>query len=155
MERIEVRCECRADDERLGPGRLTGVLLTEGERAHDRSEVFAPGALSWPAAGVVLNRQHARRAPIMRIVPERRGADVVVDVRLPDTTAGRDAAAEVRSGLLAGLSVEFRARRQRYDGGRRVILDAVLTGAALVDAPSYDGARVELRRRRRRRRIWL
>ena len=141
------RVEYRADDSRRSPGRLRGVLLTYGERAGDRRERFAPGSLEWPDDGIVLRRQHDRAAPIMRVVPEVRGSEVVIDAPLPDTAAGRDAAAEVRDGLLTGLSVEVRARRQHYPGGVREITDAVLTGAGLVDSPSYRGSRVEVRGR--------
>ena len=64
-----------------------GTILTYGERARHRAEVFEAEALAWPDDGVVLNRQHDRRSPIMRIAPEVRGAAVVVDVALPDTAA--------------------------------------------------------------------
>ncbi|MCY4510666.1 MAG: HK97 family phage prohead protease [Acidobacteria bacterium] len=153
----EIRCsvELRQDDTHASPGRLYGVLLTEGERAGDRPEVFEPGSLEWPESGIVVNRQHARRAAIMRVIPERRGSQVVIDQALPDTVAGRDAATEVRSGLLTGLSVEFRAKRQRYDGGVRRITAALLTAAGLVDDPSYKGSRVEVRAKGQRRRVWL
>ena len=153
----EIRCsiELRADDSMSSPGRLFGVLMTEGERAGDRPEVFEPGALEWPEAGVVINRQHQRRAAIMRAVPERRGAQVVIDAPLPDTAAGRDAAVEIRSGLFTGLSVEFRAKRQHYTGGVRHVTAAALKGAGLVDDPSYRGSRVEVREGGRRRRLWL
>ncbi len=151
----EIRCavELRADD--LSPGRLVGTLLTYGERAKDRPEVFEPGALRWPDGGIVLRRQHQRGAPIARIVPEVRGGAVVLDSRLPDTAAGRDAAAEIRGGLLTGLSVEFRAVRQRYTAGVRHVVDAMLTGAGLVDNPSYAGSHVEVRQGGRGRRLWL
>ena len=52
----------------------------------------------------------------MRVIPEVRGDAIVIDQALPDTTAGRDAAAEVRQGLMTGLSVSFQAARQ--DTGR-------------------------------------
>ena len=151
----EIRCsiELRADD--MSPGRLSGVLLNYGERAHDRPEVFEPGSLRWPPEGIVLRRQHDRRAPVMRVVPEVREGAVVIDAALPDTSAGRDAASEIRGGLFRGLSVEFRAVRQRYTGGVRHIADALLTGAGLVDSPSYTGSRVEVREGGRRRRLWL
>ena len=66
----EIRCsvELRADDSRQGPGRLVGRIVRYGERARDRAELFEPGSLTWPADGVVLNRQHERGAPIMRVV---------------------------------------------------------------------------------------
>ena len=152
----EIRCsiEVRGDD-MSSPGRLTGTLLTYGELAHDRPEVFEVGALRWPPEGIVLRRQHDRRSPVMRVVPEVRDGAVVIDTPLPDTAAGRDAAAEIRAGLFRGLSVEFRANRQRYVRGVRRVTDALLTGAGLVDKPSYTGSRVEVREGGRRRRLWL
>ena len=155
--RDEIRCsvEFREDETRLSPGRLVGRILTYGERALDRAELFEAGALTWPSDGVVLNRQHARGAPIMRVTPEVRGDAIVIDQALPDTTAGRDAAQEIRSGLLRGLSVSFQADRQAFVGGVRRIAAAALTAVGLVDSPSYD-APVEVRSRLDgRRRVWL
>ena len=149
----EFRCAVELREDRRSPGRLVGTLLTYGERAADRPERFAAGALTWPDGGVVLRRQHARGAPIMRVVPEVRGGAVVVDVPLPDTAAGRDAAAEIRAGLFRGLSVEFNALRERVAGGVREIQRAALVGAGLVDSPSYGGSLVEVRGKRRR--VWL
>ena len=153
----EIRCalEIRADETMASPGRLFGTLLTYGEKAGDRNEVFEPGSLEWPADGIVIRRQHNRGAPILRVVPEVRDGAVVIDAALLDTTAGRDAAREVRSGLLTGLSVEFRAKRQRYTNSVRHVVAAALTGAGLVDSPSYRGSRVEVRGRTGRRRLWL
>ena len=151
----ELRCtlEFREDESRKSPGHLFGTILNYEERAQDRGELFEKGALTWPADGVVLNRQHVRGAPIMRIVPEVRGNAVVVDVALPNTQMGRDTAAEVRAGLFKNLSVEFRAIKQSYQNGVRRIAEAVLGGVGLVDAGSYAGSRVEVRAKRRR--IWL
>ena len=159
----EIRCsvELRADESMASPGRLTGVLMKYGERAADRREVFEPGSLSWPSNGVLLRRQHSREAPIARVIPETRGNEVVLDHPLPDSSAGRDAALEVRNGTLPALSVEFRATGQRYVGGVRHISGALLTGAGLVDDPSYPGSRVEVRHRDGAvrqglgRRLWL
>ena len=156
----EIRCaiECREDETRRGPGRLVGRILTYGERAIDRNELFVSGALSWPADGVILNRQHVRNLPIMRVVPIERNGELLIDQPLPDTVAGRDAATEIRSGLLTGLSVSFQAARQSFAGGVRRIQSAALTAVGLVDSPSYD-APVEVRARtregERHRRRWL
>ena len=154
--RDEIRCsiECREDDTRLSPGRLVGRILTYGERAIDRAELFEPGALTWPDTGVILNRQHARGAPIMRVIPKLRGDEIVIDQALPDTTAGRDAATEIRSGLMTGLSVSFQPSRQSFTAGVRRIAAAAMTAVGLVDSPSYD-APVEVRWRQERRRLWL
>ena len=153
----EIRCaiELRADETLASPGRLFGTLLTYGERAGDRAEVFEANSLTFPDDGVLLRRQHVRAAPIMRVVPQVRDNALVVDQPLPDTAAGRDAAVEVRNGTLAGLSIEFNAKRQRFVDGVRRIQSAALVGAGLVDDPSYGGSRVELRGRRGRRRLWL
>ena len=155
-DRAEIRCavELREGAEDA-PDRLYGVLLRYDERAQDRAELFTSGSLTWPSTGVVLNRQHSRTAPILRFVPEVRDGAVVVDVEIPDTRAGRDAAAEIRGGLFTGLSVEFAASEEGRRGGVREIRKAALLGAGLVDTPSYR-APVEVRARPTfRRRVWL
>ena len=159
MNDVEIRCavECRQDETRSGPGRLVGRILKYGERAIDRPELFERGSLTWPADGVVLTRQHARAAPIMRVQPTLIGDELRIDQALPDTVAGSDAATEIRSGLLRGLSVSFQAQRQAFEGGVRLIQSAAMTAVGLVDSPSYD-APVEVRARgheRRHRRAWL
>ena len=152
----EIRCAIELRAEGDGPGRLVGTLLTYGERASDRAEVFEPHALTWPDGGIVLRRQHSRSSPIMRATPIERAGAVVFDEELPDTAAGRDAASEIRSGLFTGLSVEFRASAQRYVASVRRISAAALTGAGLVDSPSFTGSHVELRHGgHRRRAVWL
>jgi len=133
---IEVRI---ADDpSRAGPGVLEGELLTYGERARDRAELFEDGSLHWPEGGVVLNEQHNRQAPIMRFTPTVEGRTVKIKAALPDTQRGRDAATSIRNGTLRGLSVEFRSERERDDGGTRRIGKALLAGAGLVDDSSYS-----------------
>ena len=137
---LDVELRHVADPDRLGPGRIEGVLMPADGVARSRRERFRAAGLSWPADGIVIHRQHDRRAPIMRTVPIRgENGDVLVSDELPDTAAGRDAAAEMRSGLLRGLSVEFRAvAESRGTDGRRVVERAELAGAGLVTAPDYD-----------------
>ena len=151
--------EIREDHSRSSPGILRGVLLPYGEQAKDRREIFEPRSLSWPKAGVVLNEQHNRQAPIMMVQPVEEGTQVLIDAQLPDTQRGRDAATLVRDGVLTGLSVEFRTLRQTLRAGVRHIESALLTGAGLVDQGSYKAATVEMRRRqlgqRRRTARWL
>lgn len=153
LEIRSVALELREDDTRRSPGRLVGTLVTYGERASDRAEVFEAGALAWPEDGVVLNRQHVRGQPIMRVKPEVRDGAVVLDVPLPDTSAGRDAATEIRTGLFKGLSVEFAAVKQVFRNGVRFIQAATLGGVGLVDTPSYTGSTAEVRGKRVR--VWL
>ncbi len=146
--RPELRCaiEWRQDESRQSPGRLTGTLLTYEKRATDRPERFAAGALHWPNDGIILNLSHDRKQPVMRFAPEVRGMGVIVDVALPDTSRGRDAATMVKDGTLRGLSVEFVAEREDRVAGLREVRRARLTGAALVDDASYGNA-VEVRQR--------
>ena len=142
----EIRCsiEVREDEGRLGPGRIVSVLMKYGERSVDRPELFETGSLKWPDEGIVLNRQHQRRSPILRFVPVVSGNEVRIDQQLPDTQAGRDAAEEVRSGLFRGLSVEFKSLKESVSGGIRRISSAMLGGVGLVDSASYRTA-VEVR----------
>ena len=154
METRSCALEFREDTTGDTPGRLVGTILTYGERASDRPELFEEGALTWPADGVVLNRQHLAQAPIMRIVPEVRGAAVVVDQPLPATVAGKDAAAELRAGLFKGLSVEFRALTEEYRAGVRRIRTAFLGGVGLVTSPAYANSTAEVRDRAGDGRRW-
>ena len=144
----EIRCsvEYRADETRQSPGRLVGQLLEYEARATDRPEMFASGALTWPSDGVVLNLSHDRKQPLIRFTPEQRGKAIMVDVQLPDTSRGRDAATMVRNGTLRGLSVEFRSQEEGQRDGMRLVRRAALMGAALVDDAAYGGG-VEVRDR--------
>ena len=150
----EIRCSIEIREVEGKPARLVGTLMPYGERAKDRPEIFERGSLSWPSDGVVLRRQHNRQQPILRFTPVEVDGRVMVDAEIPSTAAGADCAAEVRSGLLVGLSVEFRAVSQTIVGGCRRITAAVLTGAGLVDSGSYEGATVEARAKADRDREW-
>ena len=70
---------------------------------------------------------------------------VKISAPLPNTTAGRDAAENIRTGVWTGLSVEFQAELEKREGGLRRIEKAFLAGAALVDTPSYGDSLVEVR----------
>ena len=154
----EIRCaiELRADDSRQSPGRIVGTLMTYGQRASDRPEVFADGALRWDDGGVILNEQHNRQAPILRFVPTVDGREVRIDAPLPDTQRGRDTATMIRNGTMTGLSVEFSADDEGMRAGVREVRKAKLLGAAVVDSPAYAGG-LEVRERGKRGRLprWL
>ena len=157
----ELLCEVRfAEDEtRSSPGRLTGVLMPYNTRASDRAEMFELGALRWPDDGVLVRRMHERSSPLLKVVPYLEGDDLRIDAPLLNTAAGRDTAQELRAGILTGLSVEFSSIKETRRAGIRVIQEAMLGGAGLVDFPSYHQAKAELRSRsdvqRRIAAIWL
>ena len=148
LEHREIEIRLSEDLDRSGPGLLQGTLLTYGERASDRPEVFAEGALYWPEGGVVLREQHNRRAPIVRFIPTVEGREVRLSVALPDTQRGRDAAVMVRNGTFRGLSIEFSSEQEQQVSGVRQIRRARLAGAGLVDDPSYSASSVSIRNKR-------
>ena len=133
------------DPTRESPGRLVGTLLRYEELASDRHEVFARGALTWPADGILINEQHNRQAPILRAVPYVDGDEVKIDAPVPNTARGRDCITNIRAGVWGGLSIEFHSRSEGRRGKLREIRSAYLGAAALVDAGSYAGSKVEVR----------
>ena len=142
------------DDTRQGPGRITGTLLTYNERASDRPMVFAQGALSWDD-GVVLNLQHDRTKHLARFAPTPDGDRLMVDVRLPDTVAARDAVTLIRAGVLTGLSAEVVPESEDSAGGLRRVTKGRLVAAAIVDGPSFRSSKVSVHARQGpRRRLW-
>ena len=147
--------ECRADESRAGPGRLTGVILELGRVAADRQEVFTPGSAIFPSTGVELLRGHRGEA-VMSFDPVVNGSEIRIDARLPDTQLGRQVATEVRSGERSALSIEFIALDESRVQGVRELRSALIQGAALVPLGSYNQARAEVRHRagRRFRRSW-
>ena len=159
MTAIRCAVELR-DGGETSPGQLVGVLMRYGSPGVHGREVFAPGALRWPANGIRIDLDHASspsrgsvQPPIMRAVPflSADGAEVRIDAPLPDTQAARDLAVLMRADppCYAGMSVEFNALRSGYAGGRRVIQDALLKGAGLTsDGPSYADTSIEVRHRR-------
>ena len=133
------------DESRLTPGRLVGTLMTYGERASDRPEMFSEASLRFPPQGIVIDEMHNRQAPILRVVPVVEGNTVKIDAPFPDTMRGRDAATNVRLGVLTGLSVTFHAEQEEMKNGVRVIKKAFVPRAGLVDDASYKGSKAEVR----------
>ena len=142
---FDVEIRFAEDESRQSPGRLTGTLMEYETRARDRNELFEVGAFEFPENGIVINEQHNRQAPIVRAIPTVEGREVKIDVPLPNTTRGRDAATNLREGVLTGLSVEFRAIKQRFVNGVRRIQRARVVAAGLVDTSSYPAATAEVR----------
>ena len=145
MDKLVFEIRQAEDPSRDSPGRLTGTLLVYEERARDRNEVFARGALTWPEDGILINEMHQRRAPILRAIPYIDGDAVKIDAPVPNTARGRDCLENIRAGVWGGLSIEFQSRAEGRRGNLREIRSAYLGAAALVDAGSYASAKVEVR----------
>ena len=138
--------ERRAGGEVRVSGRtLIGTAIRYGDIAPDFAERIEPGALSH-AGRIDLNLQHDPALVIARGATLT-DSPVALSVRaeLPDGSA---ALALARRGALRGFSIEFHAKRDRFDAaGVRVVEAADLTGLALVDRPAYPASGVEVRAR--------
>ena len=139
-----------------GGYRLEGLAMVYGDRAsvYGQAEQFEPGSIEF-APSLMLNAQHDRGRPLARypggglaLADGSESARIAAD--LPATTLARDTYELVRAGVLTGLSVEFRAERERLDAGVRVIERALLTGLGVVDEPAYKLSRIEARGAERR-----
>lgn len=126
-----------------------GDTATIGGRFRERFETGAFGDVA--GADVILNLQHQRAVPLSRTGKDGTMDLTQIDNRiemramLPDTTAGRDAAELVKTGVLRGLSVEFIPISERNMAGVRVIERARLTAIGLVDKPAYSNSTVNKR----------
>ena len=76
---------------------------------------------------------------------------------MPNTREGDDTLELVSKGVLTGLSVAFRATKERQEGKRRIVQAAHLGRIAVVDIPAYADAMVSKRSQldTMRRRVWL
>ena len=147
MDSLLLEVRAAEDATGQGPGRIVGTLLTYGERARDRPEMFLEGALRWPEGGFNINEQHNRQAAVVRAIPYLDGKAIKIDAKVPDTQRGRDALTNIREGVYTGLSIEFGAELEEYRGALRIIKRGILGAAALVDRSSYGGSVVEVRER--------
>ena len=146
VERRTVAVELRVEGRRL-----SGTVMRCGEVSPSHRERFEPGSLRM-AEALHLDLDHdPERAvawhPGGGLAIENGRDTVTMRAELPPIPAADRALHEVRAGKVTGLSVEFRAVRERRDGDMRVIEEAVLLGVGIVRAPSYGAARVEARRR--------
>ena len=142
-------------DEVRAEGRtLTGTVMVYGDRAHSRRERFEAGSLEL-APVTHLDYEHDR-SRILAYSPDG-GLELKDDgdaMRMTATLPFADhVLQQVRAGERTGLSVEFRAIKERTENGIRIIEKALLRGVGLLKSPDYGASRVEARARRRR--VWL
>jgi Caudovirus prohead serine protease len=106
---------------------------------------FAPGSVRVPAdpAGVVLNMEHDPTRPVGRLVAASDdGSGLTASWSVGDTPLGDQVLREVAAGLRTGISVE--CSDLDLDWQAHTIRAASLVGAAVVVAPAFTGAQVEL-----------
>ena len=147
MENLLTECRFLEDPTNASPGRLVGNLLTYGERGQSRAERFRDNSIKWDEEGLLVNEMHDRFRPIVRVWPFQDGQTLKVDQLLPNTTAGRDAAENIRRGVLPCLSIEFdrKSVQSIQVGGVKEIRSARMTAIGLVDAGEYKSATAEVR----------
>ena len=131
--------------------RLSGTVMKYGTISPSHRERFEPGALRL-AESVHLDLFHDPERAIAWHpgggLTLANGRDALtMRAELPPLPAGDRALAEIKAGRVDGLSVEFRAVKESRIDGIRVVQEAILSGIAIVKAPSYGGSRVEARRR--------
>ena len=140
---VELR-EATADT----PARLTGVLVPLGRVATDRMEIMTPGSVQFPARGVRLLLQH-RGKEVLRFQPveDVAAGEWRLDVELPNSPEGREAAELVKSGRRPALSVEMYVLADQRVSGVREVRSALIEATALCREGCYGQARAELRSR--------
>ena len=122
-----------------------GNVVVYGDITQTRMgrETFAPGAFGDVSQlDTILHMQHERARPLARTFggglvltdsPER----LEIAAEMPNTRDGNDALELADRRILRGFSSEFHAKRERFDGGTRIIEAATLPGVGLVDTPQY------------------
>lgn len=113
-------------------------------------ERFAPGSMKrtvdrWSGSRrqMPLLRGHDQDKPIGKVVTFNDTPEgLMVVARLADTALGREAAQEVREGVLDAFSIGFRAVRAERVAGVREVREAAIHELSLVPLPAYSGAEV-------------
>ncbi len=123
-------------EDRSGPGTISGLLLPYETEARDRRERFQKNAARWEGS-IPLNRMHNRKEIVARAELSQTDEGVRLTAKLPDTQRARDLAVEVRAKIHRGLSVEFKSIKEKSEKGIRIIVDAVIGGAAVVSDGAY------------------
>jgi len=129
--------EFRATDD----GIITGTAVRYGDvaRIGDFSERFEAGSLRYD--DVMVNLMHRREAPVARtgagLTLSNTATALEARIELPDTSYAREARELVSARILRGMSVEFRAIKDRWEDRNRIIEDAALVAIGLVDVPAY------------------
>ena len=110
------------------------------------TEEFTPNSLA-VLPDMTLNVQHDRR-----LLLARRGAGLEIrssaermelEATLPRTRLADDVLEGIRAGLYGGLSVEVRVKKDRWQGAHRIVEQADLVRAAVVDSPAYPASEIE------------
>lgn len=132
--------------------RLIGPAIRYGDISPSHRERFEPGAFQLDGTTRWLDVRHNADQVIAWTggggleLKDTRDA-LMVTAELPRIPLADKALVEVRAGKLRGFSIEFNPKRERREGGLRVIQRADLAGIGVVEFPSYPASTVEARGR--------
>ena len=131
---------------------ISGTVVRYGDVA-DIGGMFRERILQHAlrANDAILNLYHDRRRPLARqgggLRFEDRNGALELRAQVVSTTTGDEALALIEARIVRGLSVEMRVRKDTWEPeGKthlRTILEADLTGVALVDRPAYPQSSVD------------
>ncbi|MDE0479229.1 MAG: HK97 family phage prohead protease [Gammaproteobacteria bacterium] len=129
---------------------LAGIALPWETRSDAHKERFERGSIELAASGVSFKLGHSRVPGNDKVISWTGGGGLTVESRedglylesdLAEANPIARRAREQAERGVTGLSVEFRAIRDRFDdNGDRVVQAAILGGVALVRNPSYPTA---------------
>ena len=135
----------------------TVVRYDDEAQVHGLSERFVPGSIKFD--DVILNLMHDRSQPVARTGTEFMSISdapeaLTLKVKYPPTDYGRRAKELITAGVLRGLSAEFRVAKDTMAGQKRTIQEATLYGVGIVDRPAYPESTLQVRDKKRGRRLW-
>lgn len=157
----DTKIELRAAADGKGPGTVVGRAIVYNSRSEKLFGKFyeriKPGAFdrSFGQKRMRLNFEHIQhatlgteRAGTLRVNPGPEGVDFECD--LPDTTFGRDAAALIERGDLAGCSFEFREAKWEWrdlddDEVEGDVVEGTVDNLTLTVNPAYPETTTALR----------
>ena len=136
------------EDKKKGKRSISGLAVpfyTPTEIMPGFSEQIAPGAITPNPRGVKLFWQH--REPIGAVTQCRETPKgLVIDAKISNTTAGRDAYELVKDGAISQFSIGFRERDyiddETENGLMRTQLGIDLLEVSLVPFPAYEATEI-------------
>ena len=142
---VTLECELRAEE---GDSRVVrGVAVRYGDKARiwDYTEKIRAGALKLPSKASNLTIQHDRAMPVGLLEYEDGDDALRISSDIATGPRGDQALADIRAGLLRGLSIEFMPRNDVVDSKKKEIeiTDAELFRVSLVDDPAYPKSKLK------------
>lgn len=130
---------------------IEGALITYGERARimDFEETFKAGCFGDSINNdLICSIFHQRERPIARTGAGLELKDSPLELRAKVSLSGdmqfsRECAAMVKGKILQGFSIEFRAVKDDWQGGLRIISEAIVSGLSVVPKPAYAGSTID------------